>query len=258
MVAKRGLGRLILAAGVIGLGAIVVRYGDASLVWESKTAARQPALADIAGAGLLMLGVGLLLPLRFAMTAAWALVLLLSGKILILCIPALLRHLATELTWYAPAEALALAAGPLAVAAAGGAPTARIARYAFGLALIPIGLSHLVYLALTASLVPAWLPLRPGLAIATGACHLAAGAAVLIGVVPRLAARLEAAMMSIFTALVWAPAVIAKPAIADNWSELFLSIALSGAAWLVAEVIFAKEGIPFRPPGQFALDGARR
>jgi uncharacterized membrane protein len=42
------------------------------------------------------------------------------------------------------------------------------------LALIPLGLSHFVYVKLTAPLVPGWLPYHTGWAYLTGAAHLAA------------------------------------------------------------------------------------
>lgn len=44
-------------------------------------------------------------------------------------------------------------------------------------------------------LVPTWLPLRVSWVYLTGAGHVAAGLAILIGVVPRLAAVLEAATL---------------------------------------------------------------
>lgn len=104
----------------------------------------------------------------------------------------------------------------------------------FGLCLIPTALSHFIYVALTTPLIPAWLPFHSGLAPFTGACHFAAGSALVFGVLPRLAAGLEAAMLGIFTVLVWVPRVIAKPALGGNWTELWISWALMAAAALVA------------------------
>ena len=52
----------------------------------------------------------------------------------------------------------------------------------FGLALIPLGLAHFVYLNLTAPLVPAWLPYHTGWAYLTGAAQIAAGFGVLLGI----------------------------------------------------------------------------
>jgi hypothetical protein len=68
----------------------------------------------------------------------------------------------------------------------------------------------------------------------TGAAHFAAGVAILVLVLPRLAATLEAVMVSLFTLNVWVPAVFAAPMSRSNWSEIVTSAAISGAAWAVA------------------------
>ncbi len=231
-----GVGRWMMAAAIAGFGVVVIAFGDLALFWDGKTVAHQALLADAGGLLLLLLGAGLLIRGRLARDAPAALALLLALKIAVVCLPALVRQPTNFLAWYAPAEPLAMAAGALALWRRGGDRDrpARLARYAFGLALIPIGVSHFVYSGLTAGLVPPWLPDRPAWAAVTGACHLAAGAAILTGVVAPSAAWLEAAMMSLFTLLVWVPAVATKPGAAENWSELCLSAALSGAAFALA------------------------
>ena len=50
--------------------------------------------------------------------------------------------------------------------------------------MVVFGLSHFAYADFTASMIPAWMPARLILAYVTGAAHLAAGAALLLGVVP--------------------------------------------------------------------------
>jgi hypothetical protein len=54
----------------------------------------------------------------------------------------------------------------------------RAARILFAVSLIPIGLSHFVYVKETAELVPAWLPYRFGWAYLTGAGQIACGLGV--------------------------------------------------------------------------------
>jgi uncharacterized membrane protein YphA (DoxX/SURF4 family) len=75
------------------------------------------------------------------------------------------------------------------------------------------------------------------LAYLTGAAHIAAGAGILFGVLPRLAATLEAMMVSLFTLLVWVPAVGAAPTSRSDWAEFCISTAIAGSAWAVAESI---------------------
>jgi uncharacterized membrane protein YphA (DoxX/SURF4 family) len=116
----------------------------------------------------------------------------------------------------------------------------RAAQAIFGLTCIFYGWSHFAYADYTAGMVPAWLPGRLGFAYFTGIGHIAAGIALVIGVLPRLAATLEAIMMSLFGLLVWVPSFFAvpKPDWAtppqNEWSELVVNLLLAAAAWMVA------------------------
>jgi len=117
----------------------------------------------------------------------------------------------------------------------------RIARMLFAVSLIPIGLSHIVYVKETAALVPAWLPYRVGWAYLTGAGQIACGLGVLFSIFPRVAARTEAGMLSLFTLLVWGPAILAAPRARLPWTAFFISWAIASAAWVVAQNIAPKQ-----------------
>ena len=115
-----------------------------------------------------------------------------------------------------------------------GANGLHIARYLFAVAVLPVGLSHLVYPVETAALVPAWLPARTGWAYLTGAGQIASGLGVLFSIFPRVAAVAEGAMLTLFALLVWVPTVAAEPTARLPWTALLITWAIAAAAWVVA------------------------
>ncbi len=118
--------------------------------------------------------------------------------------------------------------------------TVRAAQIVFGLTCVFYGWSHFAYADYTASMVPAWLPGRFGFAYFTGLGHLAAGVGIIVGILPRLAATLEAIMMTLFGLLVWLPSFFAHPRPGwatppqNQWSELVVNVMLAATAWMVA------------------------
>jgi hypothetical protein len=112
----------------------------------------------------------------------------------------------------------------------------------FGLCAISFALVHFIYLQGAASWVPRWLP--PGQkfwAIATGVCFLLAAAAILTGIMASLAARLLTAEIVGFELLIWLPKLIASPHQHFVWAGNGISLALCGAAWVIADSISRRD-----------------
>jgi uncharacterized membrane protein len=206
----------LFAVGMIGLGILALVYGDFALVWQPVAPWIPGRTALAYGSGLLMLfgGIGLLM----TATLAWSARILFPYLIvwLLLKVPSLIVAPQMEAVWLGFGELAVLLAGGWVLFAklaglrkesrlsfAVGENGVRIARILFAVSLIPIGLSHIVYVKQTADLVPAWLPYRIGWAYVTGAGQIACGLGVLFSIFPRVAARAEAGMISLFTLLVW-------------------------------------------------------
>ena len=111
---------------------------------------------------------------------------------------------------------------------------ATTARCAFGLCAVVFGISHFAYAKFTATMVPAWLPFRFFLAYATGTAHMAAGIAIVSGLLRRTAAGLLAVMMGSFVVLVHIPEAIASGGGLTDLTFLLNASCLCGAAWVVA------------------------
>jgi uncharacterized membrane protein len=238
---------------MIGLGTLALVYGDFAMVWQPVPAGIPGRTALAYGAGLLMLlaGVGLL----FTATAAWSVRILFTYLIAwaLLKVPALVVAPQMEAVWLGFGELAVLLSGGWILFArlAGlreGSPLAflkgekgiRFARILFALSLLPIGLSHIMYVKETAELVPVWLPYRFGWAYLTGAGQMACGLGVLFSILPRVAAWAEAGMLSLFTLLVWVPAILAAPKTRLPWTAFFISWAIASSAWVVAQNIAPK------------------
>ena len=236
---KIGVGQLFFALSFAVIGAISLVARDFLLFQEPvpQGIPWRETLACISAALMLIPGVGLLLPAT-AKRSALILTAFIALWVVVLEIPRALAHPLIEGNWLGVGEdTSAVAGGWLIYCATAGRSDAsvRIARIAFGIAVVPIGLSHFFYLKDAVGLVPTWMPLRAPLTCLGGAGHIAAGLAIAFGVVPRLAATLEATMESLFTLICWVSAVVATPTDRQAWVNLCISTALSAAAWAVAE-----------------------
>lgn len=238
-VRRIGVGQLFVALGFIVIGAISLVARDFLLFQEPvpQGIPWRETLACISAALLLIPGIGLLLATT-ARRSALILTAFVALWVLALEIPRALAHPLIEANWLGVGEDSSLMAGlwliHCAIAARNDA-SVRIARIVFGIAVVPIGLSHFFYLQAAVGLVPTWMPLRTPLTCLGGAGHVAAGLAIACGVVPRLAATMEASMESLFTVICWVSAVVATPTDRQAWVNLCISTALSAAAWAVAE-----------------------
>ncbi|WP_205746243.1 hypothetical protein [Dyella amyloliquefaciens] len=239
-----------LAASMIGLGVLGLIYGDVALVWQHLPIEHLPGEKLIAYAFALIElvgGMGLLVkPLAKPASALLAAFLLIWAVLLKL--PAVVFVPLMEATWLGFGEIAVILAGAWVLLAryAGnhehgklswlyGRRGVRAARVLFAVSLPMIGLSHFFYSEQTAALIPAWLPYPLGWAYFTGACSILTCVAVLSGVLSRVAATLEAAMLWMITLLVWAPAIMAHPSDRTAWTAFVISAAIACGAWVVAD-----------------------
>jgi uncharacterized membrane protein len=233
-----GIGHVVFGSCFAAIGAIALGMHDFVLFQQPvpQGIPWRETLACISAALLLIPGIGLLWPAT-AKGSALVLTAFVALWIVALWIPQVLAHPSVEVKWLGVGEDLTLVTGGWLIycSVAGRRDgSLRLARIVFGLALVPIGLSHFFYLQAAANFIPAWMPWHVPLTLLAGAGHIAAGLAIASGVVPRLAATLEASMESLITVIVWVSAIAAKPGDHMSWVNFFISSAETAAAWVVA------------------------
>jgi uncharacterized membrane protein YphA (DoxX/SURF4 family) len=241
---SRVWGWRVWGLGVMAMALVALAWGDFDPGQPvPKTFPGRAVLAYGAAAFMLAAGAAV----QWRRTAAWGAGLLTAYYTFIVVIlmngAVALRHYGEYGAYSGAAEQLAIAAGGLIVYAASaridGSRAARLTRagqMAFGVCALLFGGAHFFYMNLTVPLVPKWLPLGPEFwAYATGLGHIAAGVAILTGVRARIAAIMLTVMYASFTPLVHLPMLLADPSSHFIWSENALNLALTGAAWVVAD-----------------------
>jgi uncharacterized membrane protein len=258
-----GLGHAVFAVALAGLGVLSLGSGDFAYVCQPVPTwvIGRPVLAYASGALLLACGAGLLWP-RTLERSSLVLALYGTGSMLLLHAPRIAREPLKEVEWFNLGEIATIVAGAWILFACaapepaggwresvGGERGVRLARRLFALALPMFGLSHFVYAQATAGMVPTWLPGHLAWAYLTGAGHIAAGLAILVGVLPRLAATMEALMVSAFLLAVNVPELARAPGGRWQWTEVFVAAAIAGAALLVARSYRGDAWVSIRLPG---------
>lgn len=239
---------LVYGASAAGLGVLVLLAGDLAYVFQPlpRWMPLRAWLAYVSGAVLVAGGLALLAR-RMVRLAALVLTVHFAAWLLLCDVPATLARPSVVGNWEGCGLVMTVIAGGwILFARSGQPPTGRAARlrgdrglrlarqvYAAGVPLV--GLAHFVNAHEATVYVPTWLPLRIDWVYLTGAGHIAAGLAILLGVLPRLAAVLEAAQITAFVILAHIPAVYAAPGDRIQWAMLVYAVAIAASAWLVTD-----------------------
>lgn len=246
------VGRHVYGAAAVGLGVLALIWRDPThwqqLVSLGNVPYRQ-GLVYVAAVVLIAGGVAIQLPgtARVGAVVLGSLYLIFA----VMLVPAIAAKPQELYRWLNCFYELSLVAAALIVYASvrrsnsdQDTRASRFGRVLFGLSNVSFAVEQVVFLSVTAGLVPKWMP--PGQmfwAIATTIAFALAGIAIIFGRFDLLASRLLTAMLIGFVLLVWLPACLAQPHKFGNWSEGTVSLAIVGAAWLVADFLHRKRSL---------------
>jgi hypothetical protein len=237
-------GRILFGAAAVLFGLIALLWHDAD-TWQTLRQIWSWPVGTILGGCLMAAQIAGGIAMQHPRTAHLASIVL--GVVYLLfslaCIPSIIAAPAVYAQYGSFFEQFSLLCGATGLyaateaAAARAAAFGRLARIGLGVCAISFTLSQIIYLRFTATLVPKWIPPNQMFwaALTTIAFGLAA-VAMLMNRQARLATRLMTLMLGLFGVLVWVPRLLAHPEAHLNWSEFALTVLITGAAWMVADL----------------------
>ena len=241
---QRGAGRIVFGASAVLFGVIALIWYD-SETWQTLRQIWSLPFGAIIGGCLMVAQIAGGIGIQYTRTARLASIVL--GFVYLLfslaCLPGIIAAPAVYAQYGSFFEQFCSLCGAIALYAATereatrAVVSGRLARLGLGISAISFTLSQILYLRVTADLVPAWIPPnRMFWAILTTIAFALAAIAILINRKARLALRLMTLMLALFGMLVWIPRLIAHPETHLNWSEFSLNFLITGAAWMVADL----------------------
>lgn len=238
------LGVYVYASGAIFLGLLGLVSGDFAATWQ-RVDANVPfreALAYLTA--LVELSAGLALLWRRTARAGALTLTVVYAVFTLVWIPKYLENLRNFDPLGNVFEEFSLVvAGAVLFASfspAGSAIARRESNFArlYGFSAISFGVGHVYYMPGLLSWIPKWLPPSQLFwAYVTTIGFFLAAVAILSGLMAPLASCMITAEIVAFEVLVWIPKLAAGPHEHGNWAGNAISIALSGAPWVVSDSI---------------------
>jgi uncharacterized membrane protein len=252
------LGRVSFAIPIVAFGVLYLLYG--------RFAAGVPPVppwtpGGSVGAyvvGVLLLALGISIAANFRVRLAASVV----GILFLLCVlflhaqklPAILRDpnvrtgafeslamagAALVLAKTAPLERPAIPGGDATVAVLG-----QVGLYLFTFSMVIFGVQHFLYASFIAALIPSWIPGPLFFAYFTGVGFIAAALSITFKIWGRLGALLLAVMFFLWVVLLHAPRVATHLHNKEEWTSLFVALAMAGGSLVIAETLSRKAIAP--------------
>ncbi len=162
--------------------------------------------------------------------AAALLAILLLLRALLVFAPRLIAHVHDPGPWTSGFELLAMCGAALVLAGT----LIWLGRFLFAISLLVFGTQHFLYARFIATLLPAWIPWHLFWAIFVGVAFVAAALSMVARQHAGLAATLLGLMFFLWVFVLHLPRVVAAAHNGNEWTSMFVALAMCGAAWVVA------------------------
>jgi hypothetical protein len=106
-------------------------------------------------------------------------------------------------------------------------------HYLFASALFLFAIQHIIYFDFIVSLIPAWMPLKVGLACVVIAAYVLSGISLVIGRGVGLAAFWLGVMFGLWVILLHSPRAFGKWNVESEWASLFVALAVCGVSFYI-------------------------
>jgi hypothetical protein len=239
-------GRIVFGASAVLFGVIALMWRDPD-TWQNVYEIRRLPFGMIIGVCLMIALIAGGIVMQSPRTAHMASVIL--GVVYVCfslaCIPGIIAA-SNVYEKYGCSFFLffSMVCGAVALYAATDANAARAAiigqaaRLGLGVCAISFTMGQALLLRDTAGLVPKWVPPNQMFwAVLTTIGFALAAIAILINRLAPLATRLMTLMLGLFGVMVWAVRLVAHPEAHFIWSEFSLTFLITGASWMVADLI---------------------
>jgi uncharacterized membrane protein len=156
-------------------------------------------------------------------------------------LPRLFSHLHDPAPWTSGFEILALGGGAMVLAYAPRAGSnqrtgfmATAGSFFVAMLLVVVGVQHFMYAQFVSTLVPAWIPARLFWAYFIGAGFFATAFSIFARRLTSLATTLQGFVFCVFVATLHVPRVAAAPHSGNEWTSLFVALAMAGTSFAIA------------------------
>jgi uncharacterized membrane protein len=114
------------------------------------------------------------------------------------------------------------------------------ARFLFAAALLVFGIQHFMYYDFILTLIPSWIPAQVFLGWIVMIAFVATSISIFLNIQVRLATTLSGIMFLLWVIFLHAPRVAANLHSEDEWTSLFVAMAMSGISFMLTSATFKK------------------